>query len=80
MEQAINHYQVDRIEGEWAVVLDGQREVSLPLSWFNTPVKEGDGVSVGLEITSSSSLSDEIGDRLTRLSDKANEEEGNISL
>jgi len=39
---AHQHNHVDRIEGDWAVVLDGERQVDIPLHWLPSGIHEGD--------------------------------------
>ena len=76
----MNECQVDRIEGEWVVLVDGEQEILLPLSWFEGSVAEGTRVVVRLDMGGNPLLSDEIEGRLERLVDRCDEGKGNISL
>ncbi len=58
--------QVDRIEGDWAVVLAGEDEIQIPSAWL--PEGSGEGSAVHVELRSApSELKDAVSARLQRL-------------
>lgn len=60
---------LDRLEGEFAVVLSGESEVVVPSSWLPDGAKEGDTLSLQLQISvlESDARAHEVEGRLDRL-------------
>jgi len=72
--------QVDRVEGSWAVVLEGDAEFQVPSHWLPEGAGEGSILQVELrrDVRSEADLSERVSGSLDRL--KSTDEEGDFSL
>lgn len=60
---------VDRVEGEWAVVVEGEREIQIPVGWLPEGAVEGSAIRMELQLDSESTqeMKDAASARLERL-------------
>ena len=64
--------QLDRVEGEWAVVLWQDAEVNIPRSWLAKDINDGDHFSCSFQKVDQSAVSRDVESVLERLeSDQA---------
>ncbi len=72
--------QVDRVEGSWAVVLEGDAEFQIPSHWLPEGAGEGSILQVEFrhDVRAETDLSERVSGSLDRL--KLTDDEGDFSL
>jgi hypothetical protein len=60
---------VDRVEGEWAVVMEGEREIQIPAGWLPEGAVEGSAICMDFRLDSGSTqeMKDAASEKLERL-------------
>jgi len=67
---------LDRIEGDWAILLWKGEEVNIPREWLSSDIVEGTQVTVSLQKVDQSSISQDVEETLDRLGGDSKDIEG----
>ena len=70
MKMGTDSLAVDRIEGETAVLVDGKREVAVPIHWLPPGVVEGSVVRLVVDQDGTRDLRDRVDSALHKLSER----------
>ena len=68
--------ELDRVEGEWAVVLWQETEVNIPRSWLSGDIKEGDHFAFSFQKIDQSTVSRDVEAVLERLENDSDDLDG----
>ena len=68
--------ELDRFEGEYAVILWNEKEVNIPRAWISSEVGEGTQLTVKFQKVDPSSVSHDVDDILERLGNDSKDLEG----
>ena len=67
---------LDRIEGDWAILLWRGEEVNIPREWISSDIVEGNQVTVSFQKVDQSSISQDVDETLDRLGGDSRDIEG----